>query len=133
MKLYHWTAAHLIEGIKRDGLTRGRTPFFNEETNELDFLEGHIWLTSDGNYESQKWAIPVSINYSRRAWRIEVNIPGHRLGSVWSMKRVCEMLGDGKLPGFDDHPEMTDYWYVHMGAIPRQYFKQIRCMTGGSK
>lgn len=131
MKLYHWTADHLIEGIKRDGLNHGRTPFFNDEINAIDFLNGHIWLTDDGNYENQKWAIPVSINYSRREWRIEINIPNHCQGNVWPMRKVCEMLGDSMLPGFNDYPEMTDHWFVHMGAIPRQYFKSIRCMGRG--
>lgn len=128
MRLYHWAPSHLIESIKKEGLTHGCTPFIGED-GDIDFLRGHIWLTSDGTYDGQKWAIPVSIPYSRRAWRIEVNIPVHDQFKVVHSSEIARMLGDSILPGFlDDQPEITKKWYVHYGAIPRQWFKSVRCM-----
>jgi hypothetical protein len=125
MKLYHWAADRFIASIKREGLTRGRTPFLKD--GKVDFIDGHIWLTDDGDWEHQTWAIPVSIPYSRRDWRIEINIPKHAEKNIWDRNKIKDLLGETMLPGFMDFPEITDHWFVHTGTIPRQWFKSVRC------
>lgn len=127
MILYHWAPRHLVDSIKRDGLTLGRTPCL-EEDGSVGFLRGHNWCTTNKSYDAQNWARPLTIDYSRRAYRITINIPAHRESSVWTMDQIMAMLGDKALPGFNDFPEETKDWRCFMGAVPPQYFTNIRCM-----
>lgn len=130
MILYHWTAARFIRSIKAEGLTKGRTPYV-DSNGKIAFMDGHIWLTDDGEYEHQTWAIPLTISYSRRVWRIEIRMPKHSECNIMTMDDVCRELGERMLPGFNDRPDLSAHWFVHQGPIPRTWIKNIRYMAPG--
>ena len=121
---YHYTAKQFIEGIKKYGLTMGKTPIYDK--GKLTFISNTQWITKCGDPDKQLWAIPVTIKYSRREYRLKINIPKPFMKNIISMetfmKKYKKLLPDG----FNNFPEETKNWFIYNGHIPNKWIEQIR-------
>ena len=121
---YHYTASQFISGIEKHGLTKGKTPVYIDKT--LNFLTRTQWISKDSNPDNQLWAIPVDIKYTRRGWRLKINILEPFMKNVLPMTDFMEQYRDYLPKGFNDFPEETKDWYVYQGCIPSRWIEQIR-------
>ena len=121
---YHYTANQFIEGIKKHGLTEGKTPVIDK--GELAFLVNTQWITKCADPDKQAWAIPVDISYTRREYRLKINIPKPYMMHLIDMSVFYERFKDLLPDGFNDFPEETDKWFIYNGDIPSRWIEQIR-------
>jgi hypothetical protein len=133
--VYHFTASHLLPGIKKNGLTKGKTPVM-QGNGVLGFLDHQQWLTTDGNPINISVLDAGTFFYSRRAVKIKIVIPASFVKNLVSFDKVVEDINNmencSALPGFDDFKEETSSWYIYKGDIPRIWIREIR-HTGISK
>lgn len=123
MKLYHFTPAHLVESILKNGLTLGKLPIALEN-GKISFLWPCQWLTSNGDWGMQSWATSQLINYDRTAYRLTVKIPkAHReyLREAWE---YCYRLPGLAYKLVDDWPG-SEHWYVFLGRIPPGWIRRV--------
>lgn len=125
---YHYTAKHLIPGIKKEGLTKGVTPIRTQKQgiDRLSFLTSTQWLTISRDPREQDWAIGVSTPYSRNEARIKINIPNPYMKNVVAFDAFCKMCKDYLWPDFDYDKQITKDWYVFLGNIPKQWIERVR-------
>jgi len=121
MKLCHFTAVHLLDGCKRDGLTLGRVPWSDGRTVEL--RPGLQWLTTNPKWE-QSWHNPEfsSLPYSRTAVRITVSIPPIYRKRVLKWLRYCK--GNKLTRDLNSYGD-PENWRIFRGAIPPEWFTAI--------
>lgn len=123
---YHYTAKHLLPGIKKEGLTKGRTPRKTEELDKFFFVSGIQWITKDGNPYNQRWGDSKQrLGYDRNEVLIKINIPKNKIEKVFPMEYICDELGEFMMPGFNDFPEETKDWYCYAGNIPKEWIERI--------
>ena len=120
---YHYTAKRFIPGIKKHGLTEGRTPIINNE-GYLKFIVGTQWISKESNPDNQLWAIPQEIDYSRRQCRLLIDIPEQFMKNVMSMDDFMEVAGHLVPEGFNDFPDETKDWYIYYGRISSDWIKE---------
>lgn len=122
MKLYHFTAAHLIDRIKKDGLTLGCIPLSIDPPN---ISKGYQWLTANKLFD-QEWCKYSTLPYNRNDYRITIKIPkSHRDKLIpwiplWEELKKHVLLIK-HLNDFGD----PENWYVFNGNIPTEWFRQI--------
>lgn len=124
MILYHYTAACLIERIKREGITLGGV--LDRRNGRLVLRTGYIWLTTNANFHGQAWNTRVTIPYDRAEYRITVEIPAAREQNVINWLDYC---ADGKIPP-DIAADLNsigdpENWRLYKGAIPTQWFQAV--------
>lgn len=118
MKFYHFTAAHLLSAIQREGLTRGVIPII--DGGKLHgFISPYQWLTTNGSFV-QDWQTHSHLPYKRNAVRLTVKIPKS------SMVKVVPWLGlditsHEVLDSFGD----PENWMVFDGKIPAGWIRGI--------
>lgn len=127
MKLYHFTASHLIEKIKVEGLTLGAIPL---SIGPAKVEYGYQWLTANPEFQ-QAWCDPAfsSFPYNRNDYRIKLNIPKTSMINLipWILvwKELKEYIPLVKhLNDFGD----PENWFVYHGKIPVKWFIEIREM-----
>jgi hypothetical protein len=125
---YHYTAKHLIGSIKKEGLTKGKLPFV--ANGYIALKDSFQWLTTSANPKTESVLDAGTLPYSRLAYKIKIRIPVNSLYKVLPFEKICEILGNRKIPGFDDYPRPD--WYCFFGMIPKEWFVNIRA-TGISK
>ena len=122
MKLYHFTARHLLEGCKAKGLILGCVPWIGA-SGKLELINGYQWLTTNPEYQ-QEWCNPEfsNLEYRRNAVRITVEIP------LCFAKRVKQWLAFCKgntlakdLNAFGD----PQNWRLFKGAVSASWFTAI--------
>lgn len=118
MTLYHFLAAHMVEAVKRDGLTMGIFPIFDGA--DLTIIKNCQWLTADKNPNNQSWATSVTLPYSRTAYRLTVNIPFSRRKKLVKASDFVERLPETARELVDAW-EGSDQWYVYLGPIPAKW------------
>ena len=126
MRLYHFTAAEYLEGIKQNGIVRGHVA-----TSPTEALQAP-WLTSDPSWEAQRWTHSSAHDKSR--FRLTVEIPDNTRG-LWHWPRLARELKvspewfkiQSDLRG-DPEP-----WYVFYGVIPPEWIVAIDERPGGVK
>lgn len=121
---YHYTAKRFIEGIKREGLTKGVTPII--DNGKLLFLQNNQWITKNRNPEQQLWAIPQKISYSRREVRLKINIPKPYLKYIITMEDFVNRFKDFLPDSFNDFPEESKDWFIYHGQIPYSWIEEYR-------
>jgi hypothetical protein len=118
MILYHFVAIHLLEAVKREGLTLGVLPL--RDGKRVFIAKNCQWLTRNPDFGAQHWAtFRRTLPYDRTAYRINVVIPkAHRI-YLKPWPELC--LPDNYLNetlGWQD-------WYVFVGRIPAGWFREI--------
>src|SRR4051812_18140305 len=86
--LYHFTAAHCIEKIRRQGLTKGALPWDLDQHGNPTFRHPFQWLTTNANF-GQPWCLLGELPFSRNAWRITVCVPTTHEKQVLSWPELC--------------------------------------------
>lgn len=124
MKLYHFTAKHLIDRILKEGLTLGAIPL---SIAPPKIEKGYQWLTANPSFE-QAWCDPKTstLPYRRDDIRITIKIPKTSMNSLipWIplWKRLKNYIPLVKhLNDFGD----PENWYVFNGNIPSGWFRGI--------
>lgn len=138
MTLYHFTGRHHLDGIIREGITRGgivkpcwfrsNAPVEVVRANPEAFvLYGWQWLTSDPSF-GQGWATKRMICCDRAEIRLTVEVkPGHGRDAMPWNEKAREM-------GFTDE-ELRDFnaagksdgspWIVYRGRIPPKWIRSV--------
>lgn len=124
MILYHYTAACLIERIKREGITLGGV--LDRHNERLVLRTGYIWLTANSDFHDQAWNTRVTIPYDRSEYRITIEIPATREHNVINWLDYC---AGGKIP-VDIAANLNsigdpENWRLYKGKIPPQWFQAI--------
>jgi len=129
MELYHFCPAHMLDGIKTQGLTLGHTPVFLDDG--IGFISGTQWLTSEPDAAKQSWATSRLIPYSRTAYRLTIEIPDRRKQQKRLYRAQDFMLrtvGDTRI--LDGYPG-SENWYVFEGSIPPAWITAIHATNAG--
>lgn len=127
MKLYHFCAPQFLEGIRREGLTLGRTPF-QLPTGRLGFIQGTQWMTVNPDFE-QAWNPMDTIRYDRTAYRLTYAIPKdarEHLATWWQLKaRMIAKLGEGCIwPHFEVDQDLEN-WRIYMGRVHPVWLRKV--------
>lgn len=126
MKIYHFTAAHLLPAIKRRGITMGTFPLHIGKRYKL--INNLQWLTSDPDKENQSWATKELIDYDRTAIRITVDIPEYFLENLVSAREfVKNFTGENK--ALVEEWEGSESWFIYKGQIPPGWIVGVRDMN----
>ena len=123
MKLYHFAAAHMLNGIQAEGLTRGSIPRFDAHGKPVVLCLGWQWLTDNPAWE-QSWNTRTFVPYSRTAYRIEVRVPKSAHTRLKRWLDICggfgpwtaDILNNGYTP---------EEWFVFCGRIPPAWFRRV--------
>jgi hypothetical protein len=127
MILYHFCPAHLLDGIRKNGLTLGAFPLIDEKHTKL--IKGLQWLTKEPDTSKQSWATRERVFYSRTAYRLTVDIP---LNRTRKLMRATAFVEDFK-PVYQKvvtEWEGHESWFIYRGDIPKKWIKKIERMEG---
>jgi len=120
MKLYHFTAQHLLNDCLRDGLALGCIPLSVEPPK---VIPGFQWLTKNGRFD-QSWCRHSTLPYRRNDFRIVVRIPKCQKRNLIHWLLYCEMkkIASAKdLNAFGD----PENWYLFRGIVRPEWFKKV--------
>ena len=119
--LYHFTGRKAADRIKHEGITLGRTPIITAD-RKLAFLKNTQWLTIYGEAGAQTWA-----TRGRNQAMVKVNIPlPLAQQKLVPFQIFYDHFKDILPKGFNDRPDITVYWYVYMGVIPKEWIVSVR-------
>jgi hypothetical protein len=121
MKLYHFCAGHMLDGIRREGLTRGVMPVV--KGNEVRPVNGYQWLTVNPSWE-QSWEMYSTLKYRRNDFRITVKIPKeNKLLVKWT--ELCKFpFMQETASGLNIYGDPGN-WFVYCGNIKPACFREI--------
>ena len=124
MILYHFTAAKLVNRIKREGITLGGVlDIVNEK---LVLRRGLLWLTVNSDFHNQEWNSMRTIPYDRCEFRITVNVPADSECHIINWLEYCASgnisneMADG-LNAIGD----PENWRLYRGIIWPKWFTAI--------
>ena len=128
MKLYHFTAKHLLDGILKEGLTKGAIPLITPQG--LRLATPVQWLTTNKGFD-QIWNTKLIIKYDRNDVRLTVKIPNTELGrnlikwtdfiAIPEMQATAQSLND-KEGDFNN-------WYIYAGIVKKHWIRNIEYKT----
>ena len=123
MKLYHFTAKHLLKGIHEKGLTKGLFPL--QKNGRIGFMKNCQWLTKRDGWD-QAFHDPelTELNYDRREVRLQVVIPKVRRGSLLDQPKLERILERGLIPDFFADEDCKN-WFVFYGIVKPQWIRGI--------
>lgn len=129
MILYHFCPVHMVESIRKNGLTLGKVPVMGD--GHYSFIDNCQWLTNDKDPKKQSWATSQLIPYSRTAYRLTIEIPASR------RKRLVRAIDFVKVLPEDAREVVTawpghEHWYIFRGRIPPAWIVGCREMKGAS-
>ena len=125
MTLYHFCPAHMLDGIKRQGLTLGAFPLQGD--GHFTPMWGFQWLTSEPDPKKQSWATSHFIDYSRTAYRLTIEIPhSHKRSLFLATDFIKHLKLEQKMIvlAWAGH----EAWYIFKGNIPPKWIKKIERM-----
>ena len=125
MRLYHFTAAHLVDSILAQGIKFGRIPrTLKEETDNRPAIVGvevgWQWLTINPDFAAQIWQSGGSLPYRRDDFRFSVDLPERAICRLFHWLSYCKPFNDPVHADMnsDGHPEN---WFVFKGEIDREW------------
>lgn len=126
MKLYHFTPAHMVEDVLRQGLTKGLIPILDDQTGRpLGFQGSCQWLTSDKNFNAQSWATSQLIGQDRTAYRLTIIVPKTHRKELWQAHQYLPHLNPGTRHLITDW-EGSECWYLFLGKIPSGWIRDAQ-------
>jgi len=128
MKLYHFTAKHLLDSILKEGLTKGAIPLITHQG--LRLANPVQWLTTNKDFD-QVWNTKLIIKYDRNDVRLTVKLPNTELGrnlikwtdfiAIPEMQATAQSLND-KEGDFNN-------WYIYAGVVKKHWIRNIEYKT----
>lgn len=133
MKLYHFTAKHLLDSILKEGLTKGGLPII--EQDKVSFLTPLQWLTINKDF-AQTWCSKKELlKYDRNEVRLTIKVPNSELN-----KNLIKWTDLAKIKGYDkvatylnDKEGDFNNWYVYAGKIKKHWIREIVYNTDPAK
>lgn len=125
MKLYHFTAKHLLDNILKEGLTKGSIPRITEKG--IEFVTPIQWLTCNKDF-NQVWCREKAIlNYSRNDVRLTIKVPKSEIGKNLQKWEDIATLKEFETTALQLNDKEGDYknWYVYAGTIKRHWIRKI--------
>lgn len=121
MLLYHFTPAHSVKWILRNGLIKGRVPSHFDAHGVPRFFRGFQWLTSDPEFQSQSWAtLPFSLTHKRLA----IDIPQFALNRVIKCEDFFARSRGDSAEFISSFPG-NKHWRLFKGRIPPQWILSV--------
>ncbi len=124
MKLYHFTAEHLVDHILKQGITRGVFPVLDENGRLQFFINPCQWLTDDPNWDTQSWATREKIGYDRTAVRLTVVIPKEHRHLLVRAYDYLSCLPKHLHRIVTDWPG-SEHWYMFLDKIPPGWIRKV--------
>lgn len=123
---YHFTAAHLIPGILKQGIRKGVLPWSMDQKGRVGMRAGWQWLTEASHWE-QEWARPSP--FSKLPWRrdeirITVRFPDRFPGQLISWPEVDRAHRPDSADFINTFADARNWW-LYYGAIPPLWFVAI--------
>lgn len=156
--LYHFTSAHALDRIRKEGITRGALAWHLDRSNRPCLIRhpnerqlnsdqlavirksenegriprrpGYQWLTCNPSWE-QSWAFHSHLEFPKNAYRITVVIPPRvveRRLSSWA--ELCRRYNPDSAAVFNTPAFDWENWFVHYGPIPPMAFLEIERNPG---
>ena len=129
MKMYHFTAEHLLPQILKQGLTLGVFPYQTEKG--ILFIPHRQWLTLNPDRYEQSWNTQVFLKYSRSTVRLTIEIPSQFTENIIpALQYVSDMNAINK--ALVTEWDGSDKWAIYKGDIPPRWiagvkeYKQVR-------
>jgi hypothetical protein len=119
LKIYHFTAAHLLAGCLSDGLTLGKVPLI-DRAGHVYLATGWQWLTTNPDW-LQEWQALSSLPYPRNAHRLTICIPKSRRKRLFDWRRVVPGNVAAILGAFGD----PENWRLFHGRIKPAWIDRI--------
>jgi len=135
IKLYHFTAKHLLNGIMDHGIRFGKVPSFGKTGSAgkfefLGFIKGYQWLTTNSDFD-QSWAKQTHLKYTRTDYRLQILIKQREKNKLikWTYfaKKNAHRLA-GATHELLNLPEGSDpeNWYLFKGVIRPECIIEIK-------
>lgn len=122
MKLYHFTAKHLIDKIKIEGLTLGGIPLILPKG--LKMIKPAQWLTSNPEFNQSWCSEKVILKYNRNDYRITVKIPkGNK--NIYSWLDLCKIPELKETSKYLNASGDSENWFIYFGNIKPKWFREI--------
>jgi len=124
MKLYHFTPAHMLDGIMRDGLTLGAIPVMDLNGYIKGVYDPCQWLTEDGDFNAQSWATQNIVKYDRTAYRLKIAIPKARRDKL---RRAWDFMvhQPDPMPRLVTDWEGSINWFIFFGRVPPGWIREV--------
>lgn len=119
MKIYHFTAAHLLAGCLEEGLTKGKVPLF-DKSGKIRVATGWQWLTTNPDWQ-QEWQALSSLPYPRNAHRLTIRIPKFHARRLHDWRRVVPGSMAAILGAFGD----PENWRLFHGRIKPAWISRV--------
>jgi hypothetical protein len=122
MRLYHFCAPQFLEGIQREGLTKGCTPV--RSGDGVSLIPMQQWLTKNPSFE-QSWNGRVLVKYDRAAYRLTISIPKDARKTLFAfVPTYRQALGERMLPDFDADEDCKN-WFVFIGKVKAGWIRHV--------
>jgi hypothetical protein len=130
LRLYHFTAEHLIKPILASGLLDGKIPIFTPNGRLALFMGLCQWLTDNGDWDAQTWATKQLISYDRTACRLTIEIPHEEMGQLFRAYDFFKRLPQGPTQRLLTDWEGSERWYIFHGTIPPGWIRAVEKRPG---
>lgn len=132
--LYHFTAAHFIQAIKLEGLTKGVLPWNMGTDGRPQLLRnpfgagipggGFQWLTKNPSFD-QPFCLQGALPFSKNAFRVTVMIPKIALPGLHSWPEMAARCRPDS--AFELNTPAVDWknWFVYHGPIRPCWFLEV--------
>jgi hypothetical protein len=134
MILFHFTALHFIEKIKREGLTKGAMPWNLDKDGNPTLERPYQWLTRNSSFD-QQWCLLGNLEYSRNAYRIAIQLPDRprdftKTPFLFKWEELCRRCRPDCMEEVNKTGGDVDNWFVFRGRIPPHWFIEVKRNNG---
>ena len=123
MKLYHFTAKHLLSGIMDHGIRFGKIPVIRGAEGKFSFqgfIKDYRWLTTNPDFD-QPWANQEHLKYQRDDYRLQVLIKQRDKNKLikWTefAKKNAHRIPEATHEFFRLQGADPENWYLFKGVI----------------
>ncbi len=124
MKLFHFTAERFLEGIQKEGITKGHFPL--QKNGRIGMMKNTQWLTKRPGWD-QAFHDPelTELKYDRREVRLTIVIPKQRrVKNLLDKNKIQRIFERGLIPDFFAD-EDCENWFVFYGRIKPQWIRNV--------
>ena len=123
MILYHFCPAHMVESIRKKGLTLGKFPLLGD--GHTTFIDGFQWLPDEPDPAKQSWATSRFLPYDRTECRLTVNVPMSKAArKLYKATDFVKDLTEAQREIVEAW-EGSGRWHIYKGTIPPKWITAI--------